>query len=305
MQKLIRGEITETSMEELRKIMPKKKLMVFVSSTFMDSNLERDILHRKILPDLEKKGQQHGVQVIFYDMRFGVKDENTKDHMTWISCKEAIQQCHEGSDGLYFLSLQADRYGYRPLPKYVDEKVLKEVVNFKDHSQESLELLKQWYILDENHCPPRYELTPLRVGSDGKLDPEYWSKVLPQLGESVLDSVAFETCSSTDDEALLVNRSVTEWETLFGLYCDKDRCYWVHRSFDAEKLKAYNSDANYHRLTDGKEGVLPEKSILLKLDNLKAKMKSTLRADQLYELLKPLSPSDYFDVWNIQENGKK
>jgi WD40 repeat protein len=306
MQKLIHGEITEASMEELRKIMPKKKLMVFVSSTFMDSNLERDILHTNILPDLEKKGQQHGVQVILYDMRFGVKDENTKDHMTWVSCKEAIQQCHEGSDGLYFLSLQADRYGYRPLPKYVDEKVLKEVVNGKDNAQESLELLKQWYILDENHCPPRYELKPLRVGSDGKWDdPEYWSKVLPQLGESVLDSVAFETCSSTDDEALLVNRSVTEWETLFGLHCDKDRCYWVHRSFDAEKLKAYSSDANYHKLTDGKEGVLPEKSILLKLDNLKAKMKSTLRADQLCELLKPLSPSDYFDETRCVKYSRK
>jgi 23S rRNA U2552 (ribose-2'-O)-methylase RlmE/FtsJ len=76
--------------------MPKKKLMIFVSSTFLDTNLERDVLHRKILPDLQKKAQQHEVQVIIYDMRFGVKDENTKDHMTWVACKEAIQQCHEG-----------------------------------------------------------------------------------------------------------------------------------------------------------------------------------------------------------------
>jgi 23S rRNA U2552 (ribose-2'-O)-methylase RlmE/FtsJ len=62
----------------------------------LDTNLERDVLHRKILPDLQKKAQQHEVQVIIYDMRFGVKDENTKDHMTWVACKEAIQQCHEG-----------------------------------------------------------------------------------------------------------------------------------------------------------------------------------------------------------------
>jgi hypothetical protein len=137
MEKLLRGEMTEESMKELKRLMPKKKLMVFVSSTFLDTNLERDILHRKILPDLQKKAQQHEVQVIFYDMRFGVKDENTKDHMTWMACKEAIQQCHEGSDGLFFLSLQADRYGYRPLPKYLDQKVLLESVKTEDHAKES------------------------------------------------------------------------------------------------------------------------------------------------------------------------
>jgi WD40 repeat protein/ABC-type dipeptide/oligopeptide/nickel transport system ATPase component len=304
MEKLIRGEINEASMEELRKVMPKKKLMVFVSSTFLDTNLERDILHRKILPDLEKRGQQHEVQVIFYDMRFGVKDENTKDHMTWVACKEAIQQCQEGSDGLFFLSLQADRYGYRPLPKYLDEKVLVESVNAKDHSQESLELLREWYILDENHFPPRYELRPLTVGDDGKIGPlEYWNKVLPLLRDSVFDSVAFETSFTTDDQALLVNRSVTEWETLFGLGCDKDRCYWVHRSFDTEKLKTFcfENSENCNKLTDGIKDVLPEKPILFKLDNLKAKMKSALRADQVCEFLEPLSPSDYFDETRSSE----
>jgi hypothetical protein len=297
MEKLIRGEINEASMEELKKVMPKKKLMVFVSSTFLDTNLERDILHRKILPDLEKRGQRHGVQVTFYDMRFGVKDENTKDHMTWVACKEAIQQCHEGSDGLFFLSLQADRYGYRPLPKYLDAKGLVEAVNAKNHSQESLEFLREWYVLDENHCPPRYELNPLTVGADGEIGPSgYWNKVLPLLRDSVLDSVAFETFRC-DDEALFVNRSVTEWETLFALGCDRDRCYWVHRLFDREILNAFcfENSENYDKLADGNNGTLPEESILFKLDNLKAKVKSTLRADQVCELLKLLSPSDYFD----------
>jgi hypothetical protein len=154
-------------------------------------------------------------------MRFGVKDENTKDHMTWVACKEAIQQCHEGSDALFFLSLQADRYGYRPLPKYLDQQVLLQAMKAKDHTQESLKVLKEWYILDENHCPTRYELRPLKVGGDGKVsDPEYWDKVLPLLRDSVFDSVAFESCTSLNEEVLLVNRSVTEWETLFGLDCD-------------------------------------------------------------------------------------
>jgi WD40 repeat protein len=293
MEKLIRGDITEESMKELRRSMPKKQLMVFVSSTFLDTNLERDILHRKILPDLQRKAQQHEVQVILYDMRFGVKDENTKDHMTWVACKEAIQQCRDGSDGLFFLSLQADRYGYRPLPKYLDQNVLLEAVKVKDHTEDSLKVLKDWYLLDDNHSPPRYELRPLKVETDGKIsDPEYWNVVLPLLRDSVFDSVAFETCDSLNDEVLLVNRSVTEWETLFGLDCDKENCYWVHRSFDKEKLKAFKTDPNHYKLTDGETD---EKSTALKLDNLKAKMKSSLRSDQCNELCKQISPADYFD----------
>jgi hypothetical protein len=41
MEKLLRGEMTE-SMKELRRVMPRKKLMVFVSSIFLDTNLERE-----------------------------------------------------------------------------------------------------------------------------------------------------------------------------------------------------------------------------------------------------------------------
>jgi hypothetical protein len=127
------------------------------------------------------------------------------------------------------------------------------------------------------------------VGDDGKInDPEYWDKGLPLLRDSVFDSVSFETCASLNDEDLLVNRSVTEWETLFGLDCVRKRCYWVRRSFDKEKVKAFKTDPNYYKITDGE---MDEKSTALKLDNLK----STLRADQCSELSKQISPADYFE----------
>ena len=45
-------------------------------------------------------------------MRFGVKDENTKDHMTWPICKDGIRQCYEESDGIFFLSLQGNKYAF-------------------------------------------------------------------------------------------------------------------------------------------------------------------------------------------------
>jgi flagellar biosynthesis GTPase FlhF len=319
----LRGRVTGTNLEELGKLLPKKKMMVFVSSTFLDTNFERDVLHRKILPDLQSAASVSGIEIVFYDMRFGVKDENTKDHMTWISCKEAIEQCYNGSDGLFFLSLQGDRYGYLPLPKFLDQETLSKAMKmnkFSENLEEIKTVLKEWYILDSNHCPPRFELKALTVNNDGTInDPEYWNHVLPLLRDSLLDSIEFDSCPSLPGEALLVNRSVTEWETLFGLGCSKERCYWMQRSFDKKKLKAFSEHANFKIITDAvtnspsAEGPpsrslvevmktkiksyfsrSPHKSVALKLDILKAKMKSYLKEDKRCELSCRISPEQYF-----------
>jgi WD40 repeat protein/DNA replication protein DnaC len=292
MEHLIRGQITEASMKEIRRVMPKKKLMVFVSSTFLDTTLERDILHKDILPYLQAIAQQHGVQVILYDMRFGVKDENTLDHMTWVSCKEAIKQCHEGSDGLFFLSLQADRYGYLPLPKYLDENVLFAALKASQNDSDHSDMAKTWYILDENHHPPRFELKHL----DSLTDSDYWDTVLPSLRDLCLDSVPFETVNGLPESELLINRSVTEWETLFALGCDAGRCHWIQRSFSTDSsLLAVSS--NVSKLTDVTGNPISAK----KLEELQNKIREHLTNNQRNLVPCQIPPEDYFNSERIQD----
>jgi WD40 repeat protein/tetratricopeptide (TPR) repeat protein len=304
-EKLIRGEITEVSMAELKRMLPKKNLMVFVSSTFLDSNLERDILHKKILPELQKKAQLHEIQIVFYDMRFGVKDENTLDHMTWETCKEAIRQCHEGSDGLFFLSLQADRYGYQALPKYLDQAILSKAR--KDHENDSnfteiAKFLDEWYKLDENYCPPRYELKRL-----AKLkDPEF-EKAVPILKDCLLDSVPFENLKILP-EKIVVNRSVTQWETFYGLDCGKERCYWIQRVFGKASLRSFKDNSDCWKVTDlfSVENTLNGCSTATKLELFHEKMKTYLQDHQRVELSTHCSPEaylkgegceEYLEVW--------
>jgi WD40 repeat protein len=280
MDRLIRGEITAVAMEDLNSTLPKKKLMIFVSSTFVDTGLERDILHRKILPDLQKKARQHEIEVVFYDMRFGVKDENTLDHMTWVTCKEAIQQCHEGSDGMFFLSLQADRYGYLALPKHLDKDIILQA--HKDN-----QAFSDWYTLDENHCPQRYELKKLP-----SLDhEEYWDIDLPHLRDTILNSVPFEKLETIGEE-LLINHSMTEWETLFALNCDSDRCFWVERVFEHNPLHSLNKTTNSPKIADifPSSSTLPEPDIL---NRFKGKMKKHLKQDP--QSLPVITPTDYFE----------
>ena len=57
-------------------------------------------------------------------MRWGVRDENTSDHKTWIECANGIAWCKEESAGVCFLSLQGDKYGYTPLPRTIIQERL-------------------------------------------------------------------------------------------------------------------------------------------------------------------------------------
>jgi hypothetical protein len=60
----------------------------------------------EILPALQSEAIQHDIQVIFVDMRYGVRNENTLDHMTWIACHHELKKCEQESMGMFFLSLQ-------------------------------------------------------------------------------------------------------------------------------------------------------------------------------------------------------
>ena len=81
---LLRGKFSQDIFDKVKQVIPKSKLTIFFSSTFTDSHGERNIIMEELLPELQSRAKVHGVFVTFVDMRFGVKDENTKDHMTWL-----------------------------------------------------------------------------------------------------------------------------------------------------------------------------------------------------------------------------
>ena len=88
---------------------PSMKEMIFVSSTFTDTQCERDVLLKNVLPRLCARGRGHGIEVVFVDMRFGVKNENTLDHCTWSACRTELERCRSSSMGIFFMSLQSEK----------------------------------------------------------------------------------------------------------------------------------------------------------------------------------------------------
>jgi molecular chaperone DnaK (HSP70)/GTPase SAR1 family protein len=209
------------------------KLMTFVSSTFTDTQREREYLMQELLPKLREFASSFSLEVTFVDMRWGVRDENTLDHLTWIACEKEILRCYEESMGLFFLSLQSQKYGYCPLPKYISSVAYDSCIVGKI-SDEDQRLFDHWYLYDSNSLPSgHYVLRNLSSLNDNY----YWKDVFPKLIK-ILNGINFRLGEIPNDavtstaEELKIGCSVTEYETRlassFAKY-DRTRLAWMCR----------------------------------------------------------------------------
>ena len=111
---------------KLRK--PEFKMIIFISSTFTDTHEERNYIERVVLPRLAALAASKGIDLSFIDMRWGMKDENTRKNMTWEVCRTELGHSFEGFSSISVLSLQADKYGFRFIPRLIPQSVMDETV---------------------------------------------------------------------------------------------------------------------------------------------------------------------------------
>ena len=123
-------------------------IRLFISSTFEDMQIERDILQDKVFPRISTLCQSYGWQFEDIDLRWGVSQEASRKQKTMQICLNEIKRCQQLSPKPNFLILQGDRYGWIPIPETIPysraENILPEL-NTKEH-----ELFDVWYQLDTN-----------------------------------------------------------------------------------------------------------------------------------------------------------
>lgn len=142
---------------------PTNTVRLFISSTFSDMAEERNALMEIAYPEIQTFCQQHGLTFEVVDMRWGVRDYASVDHMTTDLCLKEIKVCRKTSMGPYFIGLVGNRYGYRPMPRVIGEEefnILHKKV-LKDEAQ--AQLLTHWYWKDINSVPPIYIFQPITV----------------------------------------------------------------------------------------------------------------------------------------------
>ena len=86
---------------------------IFVSSTFRDMHEERDILHERVVPELNEYAAQYGESISLCDLRWGVNTEDLESRegagKVLSVCLDEIDRCRP-----YMLVILGERYGWIP-----------------------------------------------------------------------------------------------------------------------------------------------------------------------------------------------
>ncbi|KAK5645668.1 hypothetical protein RI129_004132 [Pyrocoelia pectoralis] len=139
-----------------------KIVRIFTSSTFTDTTMERNTLMAKCYPRIKDYcREKHGLEFQVVDMRWGVRDEATDDHMTTELCMKEIENCQRLSMGPNFVVFLGQKYGYRPIPTYIISSELQLIRDELVNLGADASLIDTWYRKDSNAVPPVSVLQPI------------------------------------------------------------------------------------------------------------------------------------------------
>lgn len=97
---LLQGKIQPDS----RWSLPSREIAVFLSSTFTDMTIERDLLMEDVYPYLREFCRRLGYNFGVADMRWGVRDEMTDEHQAVQICVTEVQRCRSVDSLFIFLN---------------------------------------------------------------------------------------------------------------------------------------------------------------------------------------------------------
>ncbi|CAG0888380.1 unnamed protein product [Darwinula stevensoni] len=207
-----------------------KIVRIFTSSTFTDTTLERNTLMAEVYPKLKEYcREKHGLEFQVVDMRWGVRDEATDDHMTTELCMKEIDNCQRLSMGPNFVVFLGQKYGYRPIPTYILGSEFTQLRDNLNAMGNDGNLLDTWYRKDANAVPCVYILQPIssilvnfnnkRVPKLQAHDQATWWDTLGKM-QRLLRKAALSLYQSTKmDKDAMHNyfMSVTEREVIRGI----------------------------------------------------------------------------------------
>jgi hypothetical protein len=116
------GELHRTSERVIR---------VFISSTFVDMQEERDDLVKRVFPALRDLCESRGVTWGEVDLRWGITDEQVDEGDVLPICLEEIRECRP-----YFIGLLGERYGW--VPDQIDASLIEQEPWLAEHAGNSV-----------------------------------------------------------------------------------------------------------------------------------------------------------------------
>jgi WD40 repeat protein len=218
---------------------------VFVSSTFDDLKVERNLLQQHVFPAVERLCRSLNARFQPIDLRWGVRDEAALDHRTVEICLSEVERCTRTGLRPHFIILLGERYGWQPVPAQIEAD---EFAAICEHVADrgALAFLQQWYQLDRNGVPP-HQL--LKRRAQALADPSAWSPIEGRLRKVLRD--AAHAAGFNALQLLKYDCSATHLEILKGLEGGKaatEHVFAFFRESDApldprlRELQAYLRD---------------------------------------------------------------
>ncbi|CAH1783141.1 unnamed protein product, partial [Owenia fusiformis] len=90
-----------------------KTIRIFVSSTFRDFHQEREVLVKKVFPDLRVWCQSRRLHLVECDLRWGVPKDSTTES-TLRTCLGEIDRCYQDNIMPFFVNMTSERIGWIP-----------------------------------------------------------------------------------------------------------------------------------------------------------------------------------------------
>ena len=190
-------------------------IRLFISSTFIDMDVERQLIQREVVPQVKEYCMARGWQFEVVDLRWGVSAEAAAHHRTMRICLNELQHCRDVSPKPNFLLLLGQRYGWVPLPETICEEDVISLLNIATDYER--DIFNQWYLRNDNTLPCTYELRP-------ELDCENYHRIKYTEAEKVLRPL-FDRCVRLFENEIWREHycaSATEQEIVNGLLHHKE-----------------------------------------------------------------------------------
>jgi len=132
-----------------------KTFRLFISSTFSDFQVEREVLQTNIFPEIKEYCTSKGYTFQPIDLRWGVSEEAQIDQKALEMCIQEVQSCKK-HDYPNFLIMIGDRYGWIPLPNIIEKtefELILQNIDIQEHKY-----VHDWYYEDVNQIPASYIL---------------------------------------------------------------------------------------------------------------------------------------------------
>ncbi len=216
---------------------------IFISSTFNDMHAERDLLLKKVFPELSEWCTRRRIRLFDIDLRWGVTTADSQSRNTVDVCLRNIDECRP-----FFLCFLGQRRGWVPEGNEVNSETaahypeITERIGKRSVTEMEIEhaLLSPMIRIVEGKqsCPEAAERSLFFIRDDAYLSS------LNEAQRKIFTNVAAKNEEETDREhAEFVNRVRSEWSRVYDYTCRFDE------SLYSTELKEYGEACAMGRLT--------------------------------------------------------